>query len=128
MYAIRSYYAFEGVHADRDEDRAFADWLVWNTASTGRARMPQAPYDLATLSDANAATLCSVTVASRISISGLPPQMPSTQTLIVEGIDEQINDSQWLVTFKTSPDVYSQLFILDDPVQSELDAGYLLAP
>ena len=124
----RSSMSFEGVHADRDRDRSWADWLVWNTASTGQARMPAAPYDLATLSDADTATLASVTVGSRISLSGLPSQMPSTLTLIVEGIDEQITDSRWLVTFKTSPDVYSRLFILDDPVQSVLDAGYLLAP
>ena len=124
----RSSMSFEGVHADRDRDRSWADWLVWNTASTGQARMPAAPYDLATLSDADSATLASVTVGSRISLSGLPSQMPSTLTLIVEGIDEQITDSRWLVTFKTSPDVYSRLFILDDPVQSVLDAGYLLAP
>lgn len=120
--------AFEGVHATRSKDRSYADWLVWNTASTGSPRLQQAPYDLGTMTDADAVTICSVNVGSRVSLTGLPTQMPTSLLLIVEGIEETITDAQWLVTFKTSPDVYSRLFILDDPVQGVLDAGYLLAP
>jgi len=120
--------AFEGVHATRSKDRSYADWLVWNTASTGSPRLQQAPYDLGTMADADAVTICSVNVGSRVSLTGLPTQMPTSLLLIVEGIEETITDAQWLVTFKTSPDVYSRLFILDDPVQGVLDAGYLLAP
>ena len=120
--------AFEGVHATRSKDRSYADWLVWNTASTGSPRLQQAPYDLGTMADADAVTICSVNVGSRVSLTGLPSQMPTSLLLIVEGIEETITDAQWLVTFKTSPDVYSRLFILDDPVQGVLDAGYLLAP
>lgn len=120
--------AFEGVHATRSKDRSYADWLVWNTASTGSPRLQQAPYDLATLSDADALTICSLNVGTRVSLTGLPSQMPTTLLLIVEGLEETITDSEHLVTLKTSPDVYSRLFILDDPVQGVLDAGYLLAP
>lgn len=120
--------AIEGVHATRSKDRSYADWLVWNTASTGSPRLQQAPYDLGTMTDADAVTICSVNVGTRVSLTGLPSQMPTSLLLIVEGIEETITDAQWLVTFKTSPDVYSRLFILDDPVQGVLDAGYLLAP
>ena len=120
--------AVEGVHATRSKDRSYADWLVWNTASTGSPRLQQAPYDLGTMADADAVTICSVNVGSRVSLTGLPSQMPTSLLLVVEGIEESITDAQWLVTFKTSPDIYSRLFILDDPVQGVLDAGYLLAP
>ena len=55
--------------------------------------------------------------------------MPAgTLTAIVEGIEDSISDVAWMLTLKLSPDVYSRLFILDDPVQGVLDAGYLLAP
>lgn len=118
--------SFEGVHATPTGDRGMADWLV---NSPTPARFPQAPYDLMTLSESQRQTLCSVTVGSRVSIPGMPSQMPSSTVVsIVEGIEESASDTEWTATFKLSPDVYSRLFVLDDPTQGVLDSAYLLAP
>ena len=119
--------AIEGVHATRSRDLSYADWLV-NNPMGSEPRIPELKYDVATLSEAQRVTLASVTVGSRVALTGLPTQIPATCTLIVEGIDETITASGWTITLHTSPDVYSRLFILDDPVQGVLDAGYLLAP
>lgn len=116
----------EPVHPTTEGDKAYADWLVW-TGSSG-ARLPAAPFDASTLSDADAVTLASAKVGSRVTLSNLPQQMPSTLTCTVEGIDETIAANDWTMTFKLSPDVYSRLFILDDPVQGVLDSDYILAP
>ena len=118
--------SFEGVHATPTGDRGMADWLV---NSPTPARFPQAPYDLMTLSESQRQTLCSVTVGSRVSIPGMPSQMPSSTVVsIVEGIEESASDTEWTATFKLSPDVYSRLFILDDATRGVLDSAYLLAP
>lgn len=116
----------EGVHPTRSQDRDYADWLI-AAASTG-AKMPQAPYDLATLSDAIAETVCTVGPGSHVTLSSLPTQMPTDQSLVCEGLDEAITDAAWTVTLKLGSGFYSRLFILDDPVQSQLDAGFLLYP
>lgn len=118
--------SFEGVHAMPTGDRGMADWLV---NSPTPARFPQAPYDLMTLSESQRQTLCSVTVGSRVSIPGMPSQMPSSTVVsIVEGIEESASDTEWTATFKLSPDVYSRLFVLDDATRGVLDSAYLLAP
>ena len=119
-------FSFEGVHTTPLGDRGMADWLV---NSPTPARFPQAPYDLMTLSDAQRLTLCSVTVGTRVSLSGLPAQMPaSTALAICEGIEESASDTEWALTLKLSPDVYSRLFVLDDATQGVLDSTYILAP
>lgn len=119
--------AIEGVHATWSKDRSYADWLV-NTSNTD-PRLSSASYELLSLDEADAASLCGITVGSRVTITDLPTQVPAgTLTAIVEGIEDSISDVAWMLTLKLSPDVYSRLFILDDPVQGVLDAGYLLAP
>lgn len=40
----------------------------------------------------------------------------------------KIESDAWTLTINLSPDVYSRLFILDDPVQGVLDGTYLLGP
>ncbi len=119
--------AIEGVHATWGQDRSMANWYV-NTAST-KARLSQVSYNVSTLTATDQATIVSVKVGDRITLNNLPSTvMPATLTLIVEGVEDQITDTGWTRTFRTSPDIYSRLFILDDPVQGVLDAGYLLAP
>ncbi len=119
--------SIEGVHATWLGDRSYADWLV-NTAST-KARLSAATYEISSLSATDQAILVGVKVGDRITIGSLPTAiLPASLTLIVEGVTDSISDDGWLITFKTSPDVYSRLFILDDPVQGVLDSGYLLAP
>jgi len=115
----------EGVHATRSADRSFIEWLVW---SPTRARMPEVSYNLSSLSDAAAATLMGVTIGARVSLSTLPAWVPSPQICIVEGVEESIDNDEWSLTLKLSPDVYSRVFILDDAIQGVLDSAYLLAP
>jgi hypothetical protein len=118
--------SFEAVHASANGARGMADWLV---NSPTPARFPRAPYDLATLTEAQRQTLCSVTVGARVALSGLPSQMPaSSVTGICEGIEESVSDQEWTLTLKLSPDVLSRLFILDDATQGVLDSAYLLGP
>ncbi|CAL8980370.1 hypothetical protein PROP_03144 [Propionicimonas sp. T2.31MG-18] len=119
-------YAIEGVNASRYRDRGMADWIV-NTANT-KARLSQAVYDITTLpTEADRATLASVRIGDRITITDLPAAiLPDTLTLIVEGITDDITDDGWMVTFQTSPDVYSRLFILDDA--AEVRRNYATIP
>jgi len=122
----RASLSIEGVHASRSQDRSMADWLV---NSPMKARLSKLSFDLATLPAAEQETLVGIKVGDRVEITSLPSAiMPASEILIVEGIEEQIGDGVWTITLTTSPDVYSRLFILDDPVQGVLDAGYLLAP
>ena len=119
--------SLEGVHATFALDKSYADWIVNEPLGTS-PRLAGVSYDLATLTEAQRVTLASVTIGSRIVLSALPAQVPSPLTLIVEGIEETIADDTWTLTFKTSPDTYSHLFILNDATQGVLDAGYLIAP
>ena len=122
----RASLGIEGVHASRSQDRSMADWLV---NSPMKARLSKLSFDLATLPAAEQETLVGIQVGDRVEITSLPSAiMPASAILIVEGVEEQIGDGVWMITLTTSPDVYSRLFILDDPVQGVLDAGYLLAP
>lgn len=116
----------EGVHATRADDRLFTDWTV-RSASTD-PRMPVAMYDLASLTEAQKVTLCSVTVGSRINLSSLPTQLPTTLGLVVEGIEETISETSWAVTFKTSPGSTSQPFIIGDSVAGVIGSGYRISP
>lgn len=117
----------EGVHDAWPQDRSYADWLV-NTASTD-PRLSSASFELLSLPEATAQTLCGITVGSRVELSSLPSQVPAgTHTEIVEGIEDTISDTEWMLTFKFSPDVYSRLFILDDATAGVLDSAYILAP
>jgi len=120
--------ALEGVHADRASDRSYADWLV-NTASNG-ARCPTVTVNLLNprLTEPQRAALVNAIPGSRITFSPGLAWMPTTIIGIVEGRDMTISHTEWSITFKLSPDVYSTLFILDDPVQGVLDSGFLLAP
>lgn len=113
------------VHSDSGKDRSMADWNVHSGTLGGRCS--QVPVDMMGLTEAQRASLAAIAPGSRIT----PPSyayMPAGLILIVEGVEHHINAETWTATFKTSPDIYSRLFILDDPVQGVLDAGYLLAP
>lgn len=118
--------AIAGVHATSAQDHGYADFLV-NAAGAG-ARLPAAPVDLLVCSEADRAALCGVRTGSRLALSGLPAQMPTSLLAICEGLDESLTASSWVVTFKLSPDVRSRLLLLDDATQGRLDSGYLLAP
>ena len=113
------------VHSDPEKDRSMADWNVHSGTLGGRCS--SVPVDMMGLTEAQRASLAAIAPGSRIT----PPSyayMPAGLTLIVEGVEHHIDAETWTATFKTSPDIYSRLFILDDPVQGVLDAGYLLAP
>ena len=122
----RASLSIEGVHASRSQDRSMADWLV---NSPMKARLSKLSFDLATLPAAEQETLLGIQVGDRVEITSLPSAiMPTSEILIVEGVEEQIGDGVWTVTLTTSPDVYSRLFILDDTTAGVLDSSYILAP
>jgi hypothetical protein len=113
----------EGVNPTRAQDRSMADWLV-NTAS-GDPRLPMAPYDLATMTEAQKQSLCSVGPSTRVTLSGLPTQMPSTLACVCEGTEEQIGADSWTVTLKLSPDPVSLVGVYGT---STYDSGAVYAP
>ena len=113
----------EGVNPTRLADRSMADWLV-NTASGG-ARLPMAPYDLATMTEAQKQALCNVGPSTRVTLSGLPTQMPSTLACVCEGTEEQISADGWTVTLKLSPDPVPMVGVYGT---STYDSGAIYAP
>ena len=113
----------EGVNPTRLADRSMADWLV-NTASGG-ARLPMAPYDLATMTEAQKQALCNVGPSTRVTLSGLPTQMPSTLACVCEGTEEQISADGWTVTLKLSPDPVPMVGVYG---ASTYDSGAIYAP
>ncbi|WP_067171210.1 LamG-like jellyroll fold domain-containing protein [Microtetraspora niveoalba] len=65
-------------------------------------------------------------IGQRMRLSGLPPEASaSTLELWCEGIQDEISDSTWRVTFDASPVRQMPLFILDDPAYGTLDNNYL---
>jgi len=115
----------EAVHATPNGDRGMADWLV---NSPTRARVTSVTYNLSAMSDANVLTVLGLTIGSRVTFPTMPAWIPSGLICIVEGFTESIESDAWTLTINLSPDVYSRLFILDDPVQGVLDGTYLLGP
>ena len=115
----------EAVHATPNGDRGMADWLV---NSPTRARVTSITYNLSAMSDANVLTVLGLTIGSRVTFPTMPAWIPSGLICIVEGFTESIESDAWTLTINLSPDVYSRLFILDDPVQGVLDGTYLLGP
>lgn len=115
----------EAVHATPNGDRGMADWLV---NSPTRARVASVTYNLSAMSDANVLTVLGLTIGSRVTFPTMPAWIPSGLICIVEGFSESIESDAWTLTINLSPDVYSRLFILDDPVQGVLDGTYLLGP
>ena len=115
----------EAVHATPNGDRGMADWLV---NSPTRARVTSITYNLSAMSDANVLTVLGLTIGSRVTFPTMPAWIPSGLICIVEGFTESIDNDAWTLTINLSPDVYSRLFILDDPVQGVLDGTYLLGP
>ena len=75
-----------------------------------------------------ACLLLGLTIGSRVTFPTMPAWIPSGLICIVEGFTESIESDAWTLTINLSPDVYSRLFILDDPVQGVLDGTYLLGP
>jgi hypothetical protein len=118
----------EEVYPTRNQAISWAQWLVNNVDPAANARIPAISYDLATLTDAQRQTVASVTIGARVSLSGLPSQIPSSAIYIVEGISVDLGFDHWIVTLKLSPDVLSRLFIVGDAVQGKLDAGFLIGP
>ena len=115
----------EAVHATPNGDRGMADWLV---NSPTRARVTSITYNLSAMSDANVLTVLGLTIGSRVTFPTMPAWIPSGLICIVEGFTESIESDAWTLTINLSPDVYSRLFILGDPVQGVLDGTYLLGP
>lgn len=120
---VRSSAQIEGVHATKAADRSFADWLV-NTASAG-ARLPAAPFDLLPLSEATRLLLVGLDPGGRVSLSGLPSQMPASLTCVVEGVDETLTHQSWDLTLKLSPDLVSRVGMYGS---STYDSGAVFAP
>ena len=115
--------SIEGVNPSKAADRSMADWLV-NTSSAG-ARLPVLPIDMMGLTEAQRATACSVGPSTRVALSGLPTQMPSTLACVCEGTEEQITADGWTVTLKLSPDPVSLVGIYGT---STYDSGAIYAP
>lgn len=107
--------------------RSVAEWVV--KAPAGAPRFPDAGYDLMTLPDATVAALCGLDVGDRITIPGLPTQLPSSsQTAIVDSFAETIGVDQWMLQMATSPDPRDALFIVGDATRGVVGAGFLAAP
>ncbi|HEY3545041.1 MAG TPA: hypothetical protein VGK17_02990 [Propionicimonas sp.] len=119
--------ALEGVHASRALDRAFADWKV--THAFGGARCPTASVNLLhpLLTDAQRAALCAAIPGTRLTLTPGLAFMPASLLEFVEGRDVTIDHTQWVITFKLSPDIDSYAFTLDDATYGVLDAGNFVA-
>lgn len=118
--------SLEGVHASRALDMSYVDWLV-NTANTD-GRCSALPINMLAMTAAQQATLCDANVGSRLSATPNQAWMPASLLLIAEGLEETLTAASWTLTAKTSPDIYSKLFIWNDPVQGRWDMGYLWGP
>ncbi len=108
--------AAQGVLTTDDLNRHAAEWIVEST--TGEGRIPSMMVSLMTLPAgtraADQATVLGLDVASRVTLTGLPAQIPDDQAMVIEGYEESIGLTAWKVVFNLSPDVSGRVLILDD--------------
>jgi len=105
--------------------RSIADWVVG--ASQGAPGIPAAEFDLLTMPDVTA--VANLTVAARITIPGLPSQLPaSSQTGMVRQITETIGASVWTRALVIDADLRDKAFVVGDAVKGVVGAGFLAGP
>lgn len=67
-------------------------------------RLAEASVDLLTQPDAaTVAAVLDLDIGSLIAVTGLPPQIPDGQVLVLEGVTETIGGTVWTVSLSTSP-------------------------
>lgn len=107
--------------------RSVVDWTI-NT-SAAPPRVPYAPFDLMTITAANAHQLASLDFGDLLQVPGLPVQLPSTtQSGIIDGSVETIGADVWAVSLPTSYDPRDRMLIVGDATRGKVTAGYLAAP
>lgn len=107
--------------------RSVADWVVATSAAP--PRVPVAPFDLLTITTANAHALAMLDFGDLLSVPGLPVQLPSTtQGGIVDAFIETIGADIWTASIPTSNDSRGRMMIVGDAVEGRVTAGYLAAP
>ena len=97
----RSSLDIQHVVATDAEARAVATYIV--DRSTDKPRLKGVSFDLLRLPSGQATTLLGLELGSRVLVSGLPTQLPSPQTVMVEGISETLTENSWSLTLTTSP-------------------------
>lgn len=104
-----------------------ANWKANQTAAID-PRLPNLSIDLMT-SPLLTATALTLTIGSRITLSGLPAQAPAAIVdLFVEGWTETISSTGWVLAMNTSPtSTTSTAWVLDSLTYSQLDVSTRLA-
>lgn len=97
----RSSLELQHVLATDPEARAVVTTIV--DRSTDVPRLKGVGFDLQRLSSGSVATLLSLGIGSRLTITGLPPQIPSPQTVVIEGLTESLTERSWSLSLTTSP-------------------------
>ena len=97
----RSSMDIQHVVATDAEARAVASYIV--DRSTDEPRLKGVGFDLLRLPSGQVTTLLGLELGSRLLVSGLPTQLPSPQTVMVEGIEESLTERSWFLTLTTSP-------------------------
>jgi len=104
-------------------DSILYDVASWRLAlrSTPQLRTPQIVLDALT-DAAHALQILSLEVSSRVTVSGLPGQAPtSTLDLTVQGYTEKISTDEWTVTANTTPYLALHTLTWDDATAGALD-------
>ena len=86
-------------------DQACKDAAAFIVAGSSLSpRLSQCTFDLLTQPDNTATTdILSLDIGSQFALVGLPPQIPDSQSLVVEGMAETLGLDVWSVTVNTSP-------------------------
>ncbi len=104
-------------------DSILYDVASWRLAlrSTPQLRTPQIVLDALT-DAAHALQILSLEVSSRVTVSGLPGQAPtSTLDLTVQGYTEKISTDEWTLTANTTPYLALHTLTWDDATAGALD-------
>lgn len=110
-----------------DEAQYLASWLV-NTYAEPRPRMPSAAFDLMTLPQATVEALLALELSDYLQITGLPAQAPAaTADLTIEGWNESLSHDAWSITFNTSDQTLSRVWLLGDATFGVLGSTTKLA-
>lgn len=98
-----------------------ANWIVSNH-SQPQQRIGSLPIDMLQLPAATQDALLSLEPNSWLEITGMPPQTPggSTLDLMVQGFDETLTPTSWVLVFNVVPRSYFQAWILGDSTYSIL--------
>jgi hypothetical protein len=83
------------------EARAVASTIVYR--SNELPRLKGVTFDLLRLASGQVATLLALDIGHLLTLTNLPPQVPSPQTVVVEGIAETLTEASWQLSLTTSP-------------------------